>query len=128
MKLRSIKQLTTTQTQGSLGRKRREMIFTLSRRFGWRCWYCGLKLNPEGIGVQIDHIVPRCRGGIDDIGNYALTCEFCNRAKYDMDLAAYLDWVEWLRKGDSYTPYDVSVSDANLGLRIGAVQRKKARA
>jgi len=36
--------------------------------------------------IEIDHIIPRAKGGKDDENNYALTCEFHNRNKSDSDL------------------------------------------
>lgn len=36
--------------------------------------------------LEIDHIIPRAKGGKDDENNYALTCEFHNRNKLDSDL------------------------------------------
>lgn len=78
----------------------------LSKRFGWRCWYCGIKLVTDG--GQLDHILPRCRGGSNDGKNLALVCSCCNYAKRDMLLDEYLDWLEYVRSGGSYTPYNLS--------------------
>jgi hypothetical protein len=36
--------------------------------------------------LEIDHIIPRAKGGKDDENNYAVTCEFHNRNKSDSDL------------------------------------------
>jgi len=87
--------------------KRKPLLYSLARRFGWRCWYCGLKLNPIG-GIHIDHIVPRTLGGSDDESNLALTCPFCNMAKGGFPLEEFMNWLEWLRGDESYTPYNVS--------------------
>jgi hypothetical protein len=36
--------------------------------------------------LEVDHIIPRAKGGKDDENNYAVTCEFHNRNKSDSDL------------------------------------------
>jgi hypothetical protein len=50
--------------------------------FTWgRCWYCGTNyLNPFE-NLVIEHIVPLCRGGSDDIENLVPACAYCNQAK-----------------------------------------------
>jgi 5-methylcytosine-specific restriction endonuclease McrA len=45
----------------------------------WRrtCAYCGVKEVP----LQVEHIVPRARGGSNRAANLTLACETCNKAK-----------------------------------------------
>jgi 5-methylcytosine-specific restriction endonuclease McrA len=42
-----------------------------------RCSYCGA----TGIPLQLDHIIPRARGGSNRVSNLALACEPCNQRK-----------------------------------------------
>jgi len=42
-----------------------------------RCGYCGASNTP----LQIEHIVPRMRGGSDRVSNLTLACEPCNTRK-----------------------------------------------
>jgi 5-methylcytosine-specific restriction endonuclease McrA len=42
-----------------------------------RCAYCGA----EKVPLQIEHIVPRARGGSDRVSNLTIACERCNTAK-----------------------------------------------
>lgn len=61
--------------QGSLvGYEVREWLL---ERWGRRCAYCGAINTP----LQVEHIVPRARGGSDRISNLTLACEGCNQAK-----------------------------------------------
>lgn len=48
-----------------------------------RCEYClsPADLCPESFSVE--HIVPRSRGGSDDLSNLALSCQGCNNHKYN---------------------------------------------
>lgn len=80
-------------------KRHKDVISTLARRFGWRCWYCESVLTPDDAGI--DHIVPRCDGGRNDIENLALACQMCNYAKRGGPLAVFLDWLERVRSGDT---------------------------
>lgn len=48
-----------------------------------RCIHCNsrLALTEDGRGATLEHIVPRCHGGTDDLGNLALACARCNHLK-----------------------------------------------
>lgn len=67
--------------------RRRRLSFTLPThknifiRDGERCAYCGKKLS---LGmVTKDHVIPRCRGGRDDLLNVVAACSSCNAKKAD---------------------------------------------
>lgn len=49
----------------------------LLEKFGRRCAYCG----KEGIPLEVEHVVPRSRGGSNRASNLALACRECNEAK-----------------------------------------------
>ena len=49
----------------------------LLEKWGRRCAYCGAKDTP----LQVEHILPRARGGSDRISNLSLACEPCNIKK-----------------------------------------------
>jgi len=42
-----------------------------------KCAYCG----KTDIPLQIEHIIPKCRGGSDRVSNLTLACERCNQKK-----------------------------------------------
>jgi len=103
------------------GSTRTTVLFTLALKYGWVCWYCNLPLRPspnrplaeschhaqwivKDPVVHIDHIIPVCAGGTDDIENLALACEFCNRAKLNLDAATFLEWLDRIRSVDAWTP------------------------
>jgi 5-methylcytosine-specific restriction endonuclease McrA len=50
-----------------------------------RCAYC----KREDIGLQVEHLVPRARGGSDRVSNLTIACERCNRAKGNQTAAEY---------------------------------------
>jgi 5-methylcytosine-specific restriction endonuclease McrA len=47
---------------------------------GGRCFYCG---DPVGAKATVDHFIPKCYGGIDDIANTVLAHRRCNILKGD---------------------------------------------
>lgn len=51
----------------------------LFNRDNWQCQYCGVKL--DWATITIDHIVPRCRGGITSWKNCVASCRRCNMKK-----------------------------------------------
>jgi len=58
------------------------------RKKGGQCVYCRCALTtaqPQSVetSATIDHIIPRARGGLDRIENYALCCYACNQLKAD---------------------------------------------
>lgn len=77
----------------------RRLIFKLSSKFGWRCWYCGSALTIDS--ASIDHITPMSCGGTDDYGNLALTCTFCNYAKRNLPIEVFLEWLERVRSNET---------------------------
>lgn len=56
----------------------RDMAFA---RDGYRCTYCGSEAGP----FEIDHIIPRSKGGENTLDNVCVACRFCNRSKRDRE-------------------------------------------
>jgi len=50
------------------------------------CAYC----EKQNIPLQVEHIVPRAKGGTDRISNLTLACEKCNTAKGTQEIAVFL--------------------------------------
>ncbi|HUY76542.1 MAG TPA: RNA-guided endonuclease IscB [Ktedonobacterales bacterium] len=54
-------------------------------KWGYRCAYC----QQEAMRWEVDHIVPRSRGGSNRVSNLALACHACNQAKGDRTATEY---------------------------------------
>ncbi len=54
-------------------------------RDGWKCLACGRNTIEHGVVLHLDHIVPRSRGGKDEVANYQTLCEQCNIGKSNKD-------------------------------------------
>ena len=54
--------------------------YTIYKRDKFRCAYCG-RASYEGAKLQLDHIVPRLRGGENKAYNLITACAKCNRGK-----------------------------------------------
>ncbi len=50
------------------------------------CAYC----SKQNIPLQLEHIIPRAKGGTDRVSNLTLACEKCNLAKGTQDIAVFL--------------------------------------
>jgi len=57
--------------------------FEVLKRSGGRCELCGTSSRDNQIDV--DHIVPRAKGGSNDISNLQALCRTCNAQKRDRD-------------------------------------------
>lgn len=70
--------------QGTLaGYELREYLL---EKWGRKCAYC----VAENVPLQVEHLVPRARGGSDRVSNLTLACEKCNRRKGSQPLEAFL--------------------------------------
>lgn len=66
----------------------RAVVFSrrnLFKRDRFTCQYCGAQPGPGEL--TIDHVVPRCRGGVSSWDNCALACVACNKRKADREPA-----------------------------------------
>ena len=85
----------------------------LAEKSGWNCYYCGKKLIPDGeakkyctvyMGFytpidgydfpEIDHLIPRSRGGLNNIENLVLSCGKCNHTKNEKTEEEFRGWNE----------------------------------
>ena len=72
--------------QGTLaGTEVREYLLL---KWGYRCAYCHEEATSTN-RWEIDHILPRSRGGSDRPSNLALSCHACNQAKGDRTAAEF---------------------------------------
>lgn len=57
----------------------------LLEKWGRKCAYCGAENTP----LEIEHIVPKSRGGSNRVSNLTLACTACNQNKGNMTAAEY---------------------------------------
>ena len=57
----------------------KRLRFEVFKRDAFVCQYCGRR--PPDVILEVDHILPRCEGGTDDIGNLTTACLSCNQGK-----------------------------------------------
>lgn len=112
-----------------------------------RCQYCRMHQSLQGATFHIEHIVPKSKGGTDELSNLGLACPSCNLHKADRvtaidpdsgaEVALYhpgrQDWVEHFRfigpRIEGLTPTGratVATPDFNhpRRLRIRAAERR----
>lgn len=56
----------------------------LIRLYNSRCQYC---LNEYSTGLEVEHIIPRSKGGTDSLENYTIACSSCNSRKRALELS-----------------------------------------
>lgn len=57
----------------------------LLEKFNRTCVYCGA----TGVPLEVEHLVPRSRGGSDRVSNLAIACKPCNQDKGNKTAAEY---------------------------------------
>jgi ATP adenylyltransferase len=57
--------------------------YEVLRRAGSRCELCGI--SSQEVQIDVDHIVPRAKGGNNDLSNLQALCRTCNSQKRDRD-------------------------------------------
>ena len=62
-----------------------EMRSYLLEKFGHRCVYCGR----GQMAFEIEHVVPKSRGGSERVSNLVLSCHECNEAKGNRTAAEF---------------------------------------
>jgi len=83
--------------RGSVAQRLQREVFA---RDGLRCRYCGYAPRSAKT-LQIDHVVPVCRGGADDLTNLVVACGRCNQAKGTdtWEVVERPRWAEWRAAG-----------------------------
>lgn len=66
----------------------------LLQRDGSDCWFCGRDLGDD---ITIEHLVPRSKGGVNHLDNYALAHAKCNQDAADKTLVEKIDMRARLR-------------------------------
>ena len=51
----------------------------------WKCLSCGRSAREDRVLLEVDHIIPRSRGGSDDMINLQTLCKKCNIGKSNKD-------------------------------------------
>lgn len=71
------------QQGGLAGYEVREYLLNKWER---KCTYCSV----ENVPLQVEHIVPKAKGGTNRISNLCLACEKCNQKKGTLDIKDFL--------------------------------------
>ena len=60
----------------------------LLERENYCCIYCGIHASKAK--MEIEHVIPKSKGGTDSLNNLVLSCEACNQIKGSQDLRIFL--------------------------------------
>jgi len=67
-----------------ISKKTRFLVFDRDK---YQCRYCG-KSTDDGVILEVDHVVPRSKGGTDEIENLVTACFDCNRGKSNVEIGS----------------------------------------
>ena len=59
--------------------------WSILARDEWTCCSCGRSAKVDGVTLEVDHIVPRSKGGSDEMDNLQTLCKKCNIGKSNRD-------------------------------------------
>lgn len=65
-----------SRTRGSL-----KLRFEVFKKDDYKCRICGVSAKDEGVKLEVDHKIPKAKGGTDHISNLWTLCFKCNRGK-----------------------------------------------
>lgn len=80
-------------------------------RDNYTCAYCGVNCIEAGLVAEVDHIIPRSRGGTSAWRNLVCACQPCNQAKGNKTAAEFghpgvkgktFVYPAWLQSGKAY--------------------------
>jgi ATP adenylyltransferase len=74
--------------------------YEVLKRARFRCELCGI--SAEHKAIEVDHIIPRNKGGTDDTSNLQALCYSCNSTKRDRDNADFRDIAASYKKRDAH--------------------------
>lgn len=68
--------------------------FRVFLRDNFTCQYCGRNVKEDSIKLELDHVHPKSKGGVDRFENYITSCKDCNIGKLNKvlntEVLAYL--------------------------------------
>jgi len=85
-----------TMSDGYISGTIRYEVLKLARG---RCELCGVSMEEKAI--EVDHIVPRSKGGSDDPSNFQALCYSCNATKRDRDDTDFRQVIESYRRREA---------------------------
>lgn len=92
---------------------RNDLVRKLGQIQEGKCFICEQPIDIQLQEWEIDHIIPRAKGGKDDQNNYALVHRSCNRKKQDSDLRIARCMARYERIKNTYA--DQGPNRPNLG-------------
>lgn len=91
------------------------------------CIYCGIHASKAK--MEIEHVIPRSRGGTDSLNNLVLSCHACNQAKGSLNLSEYLKGkTSVLRRVKSHLGIDYRDAAHTNSIRLSVMSKLRAMA
>lgn len=101
----------------------KKLRFEVFKRDNFTCKYCG-RIPPVAI-LEVDHIIPVCEGGKDDMSNYLTACFDCNRGKGKIPLSRVGDKVNYSEETDKLEEGKLQLAEYRKFLKQAAKRLEK---
>lgn len=85
--------------------------YSVLMRDKWRCCSCGRSSTKDGVTLEVDHVVPRSKGGTNDEKNLQTLCRKCNSGKSNLDDTPLRDLTEVARTTFAASPQSAVEAD-----------------
>ena len=79
------------------------MRYNLLKKAKFRCELCGIPADEKAL--EVDHIIPRNKGGSDDASNLQILCYSCNASKRDTDDTDFRSVLDSYSERESGCPF-----------------------
>jgi len=77
--------------------------YNLLKEAKYRCELCGMPADQKAL--EVDHIIPRNKGGSDDPSNFQILCYSCNASKRDTDDTDFRGTLDAYNKREAGCPF-----------------------
>lgn len=86
------RQNTSRKSKPKSGEGRRRIVKALLARDGRHCYWCHVQF--KGLyDPTVEHLIPRARGGGNNMENLVLACDWCNQKRGIMTIREFRAWL-----------------------------------
>lgn len=74
-----------------------ELRTRLAEAQNWKCCWCGCVMTErrkQWNSSTTEHVLPKSKGGLDESDNFAVACNRCNHKRGDLEVEAFMAFVE----------------------------------
>ena len=106
----------TKSYREKISHERKALTEKLWHQQGNCCYYCGVKTRfvkfqkghrPEFDFATLEHLVPQCQGGTDDITNVVMSCFHCNMLRSALNVGEFQEFCQQFLSSHSNQDFEM---------------------